>query len=249
MRFWAMGAALSCSILMSALGPETSNAATVESFDSGWYQNNGFTAGVSNINVGWNPNTGTTYRNWLAFDLSGLAGQNITAATLTFYGGNEVYNSASPSETLGLFDYSGSINALLGNQSGATGVGIYNDLGSGESYGTAIVTGPLGQFTVTLSAAAVAAINAAANSGDNRLVIGGALLSIPAVRDSDNWWINNSLFGISGPQAALDHAAFLTAEVSEVPLPAAVWFFGTAAAGYAGVSRWRRRKQARPLAA
>ena len=43
--------ALSCALLFSVIGVETSNAATIQNFDSGWYQNNGFTAGVTNINL------------------------------------------------------------------------------------------------------------------------------------------------------------------------------------------------------
>ena len=35
----------------------------------------------------------------------------------------------------------------------------------------------------------------------------------------------------------------LHAVAFETPLPAAVWFFGTAIVGYAGISRWRGRKQ------
>ena len=245
MRIFA-GAALSWAVLFSAIGGAASNAATVESFDNGWYQNNGFTAGVSNIYVGWNPNTGATYRNWLAFDLAGLAGQNITGATLTFYGGNGIYNSTDPSETLGLFDYTGSINALIGNQSGA---GIYNDLGSGVNYGTTNVSGPLQQFSVTLTQAAIAALNAAANnSSDHRFVIGGALLSIALVRDSDNWWKNEALFVINGPQSALERAAFLSVETSPVPLPAALPLFASILAG-SGLVAWRRKRKAAKLAA
>jgi hypothetical protein len=240
------GAALGCAILLSMIGVGASNAATIESFDSGWYQSNGFTAGVNNINVGWNPNTGATYRNWLAFDVSGLAGQTITSATLTFYGGNGIYNSADASETLGLFDYTGNVNALTGGQSGA---GIYNDLGTGVSYGTATVSGPLQQFSVTLTQAAIAALNAAANNpGDQRFVIGGALLSMALVRDSDNWWNNESLFAIFGPQAALEHAAFLSLEVAPVPLPAALPLFATVLAGGAFVARRRKRKAAKVAA-
>src|SRR6478672_7044806 len=100
------------------MGASNADAATINSFDNGWYSqaNNStadFTAGVSNINVGWNSVTGATYRNWLAFNLTSLAGQNITSATLTFYGGNGDYDSPKASETLGLFGFSGSINSLI----------------------------------------------------------------------------------------------------------------------------------------
>ena len=64
---------LSCAALLSVIGGGASNAATVQNFDSGWYTNNGFTAGVTNINVGSSNLSGAVYHNWLAFNVSGLA--------------------------------------------------------------------------------------------------------------------------------------------------------------------------------
>jgi hypothetical protein len=80
-RILSMCVALSCAWCVVAAPLAT--AATIESFDNGWYSqannaSNDFTGGVSNINVGWNSVTGATYRNWLAFDLSGLAGQSAS---------------------------------------------------------------------------------------------------------------------------------------------------------------------------
>jgi hypothetical protein len=247
-RIWIMRianvcAALSCAALFS-VGAGAAPV-TVETFDNGWYsQNNNssgdLTAGVSNINVGWNQVTGATYRNWLAFDLSALAGQNITSATLTFYGNNGTYDSPKI-ETLGLFDYNGSINALLGSQSG---VGIYNDLGTGTSFGQSAVASPLGMFSITLTAEAVNALNAAAgNTTDQRFVIGGSLLSIAALHDGSNWYGDGQLFRITGPTSALDHAAYLSMETSPVPVPAALPLFASSLFGGFFAARRKRRKQ------
>jgi hypothetical protein len=93
-------AALSCAILFSVIGGQAANAATIQAFDSGWYQNNGLTAGVSNINVGSSNLFGQIYNNYLAFNLAGLADQNITSATLTFYGRNGV-NTLPPAKPWG----------------------------------------------------------------------------------------------------------------------------------------------------
>ncbi|KRR07372.1 hypothetical protein CQ12_00895 [Bradyrhizobium jicamae] len=213
-----------------------SNAATIQNFDSGWYTNSGFTAGVTNINVGSSNLSGAVYHNWLAFNLAGLANQNVTSATLTFYGGNGV-NTSATSETLGLFDYTGSINALISNSQ--NNVGIYNDLGNGNSYGTAVVSGgPIQQFSVTLSQAAIAALNAAAhNQSDNRFVIGGSLLSISGP------FANEQLFAIFGPQSALAPAAVLNLEtsVAAVPEPStwAMMILGFAGVGFMA---YRRRQ-------
>ena len=132
--------AAAAAILFSAMGAGAASAAQIQSFDSGWYTNSGFTAGVNNINVGSSNLSGALYHNWLAFNLAGLAGQNVTGATLTFYGGNGV-NTSSDSESLVLFDYAGSINNLLADSQ--FNVGIYTDLGDGKSYGTAqVAPGP-----------------------------------------------------------------------------------------------------------
>ena len=130
---------------------------------------------------------------------------------------------------MGLFDYTGSINALIGNSQ--SNVGIYNDLGNGNSYGTAVVaSGSIQQFSVTLSQAAIADLNAAAhNQGDSRFVVGGSLLSISGP------FANEQLFAIFGPQAGVTPAAFLTLETSVAAVPEpATW--AMMIVGFAGVS-------------
>jgi hypothetical protein len=233
MRISKFGAALGCAILCSVMGTAAANAAVIQSFDSGWYTNSGFTAGVNNINAGSSNLSGAIYHNWLAFNVSGLASQNITAATLTFYGGNGT-NTSSTDETLGLFDFTGSIDALIGNSQ--NNVGIFNDLGNGNSYGSAVVaSGPIQQFSITLSQAAIADLNAAAqNAIDTRFVIGGSLLSISGP------FANEQLFAIFGPQAALSPAAFLTLQTASVP-EASTW--AMMILGLGGVVTALRRKQ------
>jgi PEP-CTERM motif-containing protein len=241
MRIFNAGAALSCAVLFSVIAGGASNATTIENFSNGWYQSD-FTYGITNnIYVGWNPNTGANYNNWNAFNLSGLAGQNITSATLTFYGSNGAYGGTDPSETLGLFAYNGSINALL---SGQTGAGIYSDLGTGASYGQTIVSrGPLTQFSITLSAQAIADMLAAANNpNDQRFVIGGSLLTVSPTHDGNNWWTDGSLF----VNSTREHAAFLdiqTSPLAAVPEPStwAMMMLGFAGVGFIA---YRRRKPA-----
>ena len=235
MRVLKLGV-LSCAALLFVMGGGAS-AATVQNFDSGWYTNSGFTAGVTNINVGSSNLSGAIYHNWLAFNVMGLAGANITSATLSFYGGNGI-NTSATSEALGLFDYTGSINALIANS--PNNVGIYNDLGNGNSYGTAVVAanGPIQQFSVTLSQAAIADLNAAAhNQSDNRFVVGGSLLSISGP------FANEQLFAIFGPQAALTPAAFLDLQTVAVPEPS-TW--AMMMLGFGGVVMMLRRKRRTP---
>lgn len=232
-------AALGCAAFLSMFGSSAANAAvTINSFDSGWYQNSGFTAGVDNINVGSSNLSGAVYNNWLAFDLASLAGQSITSATLTFFGGNGV-NTSATSETLGLFDYTGSINALIANSQ--NNVGIFTDLGNGNSYGSAVVAaGPIQQFSITLSQAALTDLNAAVqNQSDKRFVIGGSLLSISGP------FANEQLFAIFGAQSALSPAASLSFETAAVPEPA-TWAMMILGFGMVGFASRRRRSQKLP---
>ena len=173
MRFSRAFSVLSCALFFAASSVGASKAATVQNFDSGWYTDSGFTAGVTNINVGSSNLSGAIYHNWLAFNIAGLVGQTITSATLTFLGGNGS-NTSATSEILGLFDYTGSVNALVANSQ--NNVGIYNDLGNGNSYGTAVVpSGAIQQFSVTLSQAALTNLNSAAqNQSDEGLSPGQA---------------------------------------------------------------------------
>jgi hypothetical protein len=145
---------------------------------------------------------------------------------------------------LGLFSYSGSVNALF---SGQTGTGIYNDLGTGASYGQVTINrGPLNEFSITLSQQAINDLIAAANnSGDQRFVIGGALLTAALVHDGNNWWTDGAVF----VNSTLQSAAYLSIETSPVPLPAALPLFASVLAG-GGLISWRRkRKAAKQLAA
>jgi len=243
MRILKAAAALSGAVLLSVIGGGRANAAQIQSFDSGWYTNSGFTAGVNNINVGSSNLSGAIYHNWLAFNLAGLAAQTVTGATLTFYGGNGV-NTSSTSETLGLFDYTGSINSLIADSQ--FNVGIYTDLGDGNGYGTAAVpSGTIQQFSVILSQDAIAGLNAAAhNLSDNRFVIGGSLLSISGP------FANEQLFAIFGPQAALTPAAVLTLETSVAAVPEpATW--AMMILGFAGVAfvAYRRKSTSAPTTA
>jgi hypothetical protein len=130
----------------------------------------------------------------------------------------------------------GSINALIGNAQ--NNVGIYNDLGDGDSYGTAVVPGgPIQAFSVALSQAAIDDLNAAAhNLGDSKFVIGGSLLSISGP------FANEQLFAIFGPQAALAPAAVLDLQISAVPEPSTLAIF----LGLGGMVMTFRRKQRGP---
>jgi hypothetical protein len=127
----------------------------------------------SNYIVGICCGEGNYYHNFFTFDLSSLTDTVISARLeLQRYG----YLSPDPSETLGLFAVSTDA-ATLNNNIG-TSSAIFNDLGTGTSYGSFVVSS-VGSLTDILSfnlnAAAIADINAGAGGFFS---IGGALLSL-----------------------------------------------------------------------
>src|SRR5262249_17057235 len=98
------------------------------------------------------------------------------------------FTSNKPTETYSLFDVTTPLSQLEATNSGRTD--IFNDLGSGTSYGSQTVSsadnGKL--VTVNLNAAAVAALSAAIGS---QVALGGALTTA-------NGPGNEYLFGFSG---------------------------------------------------
>ena len=111
-------------------------------------------------------------RNFFTFDLSSLA-LTVTSATLELTRFN--YLSSAESETFGLFDVS--IDAVTLNNNVGTSASIYDDLGSGVSYGEFdILSDGLSTdiLSFNLNDAALTDINAAKGGWFS---IGGALLS------------------------------------------------------------------------
>lgn len=80
---------------------------------------------------------------------------------------------------------------------------------------------------------------AAANSGDQRFVIGGSLLTLALVHDGSNWYKDAALFC----GGSLADPAFFSVDVSPVTLPAALPMLASALA-CGGPMAWRRKRKA-----
>jgi hypothetical protein len=136
------------------------------------------TDGNANIFTGLAPNGAVhdDLRSFFTFDLSSLnlTGLVVTGATLTVVNSG-FYTSGDASETLGLFDVSTAAAALNANI--GTSAAIFNDLGSGSSYGSFAV--PSYSTDTPLSFALNGAGLANITSGAGGFFsIGGALLSL-----------------------------------------------------------------------
>lgn len=157
--FSALGPLFLACLLICTLPTLCRASIEINAVDSGNYRSTG-------VHVAANPSyfvgviNHLHYHNFFVFDLSGIT-ETILSATLKLENPTAVTNSAATAYTL--YDVTTSIGTLTTSQSaGPTGVGIYNDLGAGTSYGSVAVGGSVGVgfVEIPLNAAAIAAMNA-----------------------------------------------------------------------------------------
>jgi hypothetical protein len=126
-------------------------AIVINATDSGWY-NNGHNS--SNKNYAAGPND--TYRNYFVFDLSGVTG-TITSATLRLDSG-----LVSGTPTYDVYDVTTDVGTLMATHaSGTTATNIHSDLGSGDFYGSGMITGAHTIHDFVLNSSAFSSMNAA----------------------------------------------------------------------------------------
>ena len=158
----------------------------------------------------------------------------ITGITFTSYANNGLNYGDDLSKSLGVFDYTGDIDALL---NGTGGVTAFTDLGSGTSYGSTAVTKgttfnesmPL--VSIGLDAAAVAEANAALGGTDMRFVLGLSLL--------ESYTTTNTLYWGSDSIPA----GYLTIEYASVPAPTVLGLFSIGLLGVGAATKRRTKLQ------
>jgi hypothetical protein len=147
---------------------------TVDAFNSGSWDNFGdHFAGIESFEVG-QEFPGLVFNDYFVFDLSGI-NQEITSAQLTLSVSDPFgfYSSPDPSETINFSDVSTPITQLEGAGLGLTEV--FNDLGTGTSFGAQTVTPSDTSVTTSLNADGLNALTAGLAS---QFAIGGSLTSL-----------------------------------------------------------------------
>lgn len=136
--------------------------------NQGWYGSNTSNNNATNDNYYTGFGGGFELRSWFAFDLSSVAG-TITGITfeVTRYG-------QSGNLTLGIFDVTTPASQLPLNRGAGVFPAIFNDLGSGTSYGTFSVSN--GSSTDVLSLALNPAAIVDANAASGYFAIGAAIV-------------------------------------------------------------------------
>ena len=152
-------------------------AESLTSVDSGWYDSTGaHNAANPNYVVGQLQSFGglQTLHDWFVFDVPSIPGL-ITNASIELFNPSGGYASPDATETLTIFDVITPIAKLRAGGSGLTE--IYEDLGSGTTYGSVTVSSNNNNsiVVINLTAAGLAAINAAKGS---QIAFGGAITSL-----------------------------------------------------------------------
>ena len=206
----------------------SANAATLNAVNRGWYCCGDF-FGLPNGNyaVGDFDYVNNEVRNFLVYDLASVTGP-VTEATLHLYSQSDGYVSPDPSETYTVFD----VTTPIGDLTGGTGspASTFADLGSGTVLGSVIATAASnGTFIdIALNSSGLAYLNAHLGS---LVAFGGALTTLGAIGPPHQEPPLEILFG-RNRAGVMSDTQLLTA----VPIPPAVWLFGSAL-GLIGVMR------------
>ncbi len=135
-------------------------------------------------------------RNFFTFDISGLRGQTVTSATLTLTNFMSMSDLGQTNLQYTLYDVS--TPAVVLDAVGGTNAAIYDDLGSGVSYGSYSlpVTGlDLNTSQLVLNANAVGDLNAAIAGGTPSFSIGGTLPNLAVTEPSSLLLLSAGLLG------------------------------------------------------
>lgn len=231
-------AALACAFLCAAATQSAAATFSFGSVDNGWFRNTGqHSSSNTNIITGF----GDTLRSFQRFDIRNLTGDEVTNAQITFRGGNGQFRGAG-SEAVQLFDVTSSPFLLSQSFGGgsATGIGVFNDLGTGTIYGGRSIVagtgGPMPTFTVILNGNALSALTTALQQGSSTFAIG---VRSPTLGSNESLWYDSI-----GTQAA---RLIVETTTAPVPLPAGGALLAGALAVF-GLSRRKASAKARRAA-
>jgi hypothetical protein len=190
------------------------HADVINAIDSGWYNSAGMHVAQNNNYIVGDA-SGTERRNFVVFDLTTVTDE-ILSASLDLYNPDDDlpalrgYVSPDPTESLALYEVTTAVDDVRLSQTGAAGVAIFDDLGSGVVFGERSVSAADNGTVVSIviNANGLAALNAARGG---LFAIGGALTTLGSVGDEYVFGFSQS---IGNPEVRQ-----LTIETAAVPEP------------------------------
>jgi hypothetical protein len=204
-------------------------AIVVDAIDRGWWDGNG-AHDSSNKNTFTGRTSGILHNSYFVFDLTNLSGQ-ATAGTLRLelenYYGNE------SSETFSVHDVSTPISDL--SASGSFQHSIYEDLRSGNTYGSMTVTATDVGSVITISLNAIALSDITSALG-GKFAIG---ITVPAIAAGGGG--SRGIRFSEDEEQRVHQLVLETAAVEEVPEPSTITMFALGAIGLT-FARFRRRR-------
>jgi hypothetical protein len=221
---------LAFTCLALSMATTAANAGTSSATDSGWYDSTGFSGTASGTNYiagEWlftdiNGPRSVLSRNFIVFDLSGVGPASSATLRLdtAIVGTDGIYS---------LWDVETDVADLSAGGVGLTE--IFDDLGTGTGYGSieleATQDGEI--IEIGLNAAALASINASGGLW----AIGGKYDAVVGDEPStDRFVFGNSILPSFTRELVLN----------PVPIPPAVFLFGSALLGLAGLGRKRQTR-------
>jgi hypothetical protein len=221
--------ALSAVVLVS--GPAQAATVTLFAQDLGSYDSSGNgSSSQSNYIVGGNDNP-TEFRNFFVFDLSNIT-DKIVGASLDVFNMPGGYVSDDTSEIYQISEFSGSISDLT---SGTGGIATFNDLGSGQVFGTREIFNDESDTIISTSFGSDGLVALSAASG--LFAVGGALTSYS--NGIEAIFVSAASGGPEPPESVIPTLTLET--VSTIPIPAALPLFASAIFGL-GLFGYRARQ-------
>lgn len=224
---------------LACIGTSIAHASSFDPTDQGWYRSDGLhVVTPTNHNILTGGYHGSNYNTFFTFYLGSASGMTVTSASLDIFAGVGSYYTDDLNETYRIYDYTGSIVALV---NGTGGTAAFADLASGKMYGQTTVPTPdpagsgtpMPPVSIALTTDALSDLNTLLAGNIYDFAIGGTCTTCGN---------GQSLWGYSNDNFPAAKLTLNFAPVSPVPLPAAFPLFLTMLGGM-GFLRWRRGKR------
>lgn len=241
------GCVVAAMFIASMAGAASAGTVTLEDLSRGWVTNDGARQkGNGNIFTGYSTDY-HYYRSYIQFDISGLTGI-VTGGSFSVLASKDCNKFTSGclftkngSETVAFHDVNeeglGPILAS-GTASGSTeGKSIFEDLGTGDTYGEFTITGPnyslMPEVSFGFNDAMIRDLNKAIQDGDQTFALGTRMTTASGIPGKAEVFWSHSVESLNVKIASLN--VEYTEQVAAVPLPASLPLLvgAFAALGYA----------------